>query len=104
MNAGPHQPGPERDGQTLAITTRLIVAPAAGTFRPAPRIEWSMRQHPSQAGASRIDAGQLIGYVVNASERIAVTSPFDGEVNSLIAWPNERLRKYQQILSLEIAA
>lgn len=74
---------------------RLIVAPSAGTFEPAT----GMRQ-----GQSPIQQGQVVGHIVNASDRVAVTSPFAGLMESFLAWPNERLQKHERVLSLRAAS
>ncbi len=86
-------------GESLEMTTRMVVAPVAGTFKPRASLA---RQ--SLATSGKVSEGQLLGYIVNATDRVEVTSPFTGEISSLIAWPNERVRKYQQVLSLEIAS
>ena len=79
------------EGEPLDMDTRLVVAPAAGTFEPDATM------------TGQVTAGQIIGHIVSAADRIAVRSPFDGLVASMLAWPNERVRKYQMVLALDPA-
>lgn len=79
-------------GEEPATPTRVVVAPLAGRFEPAGSGELA-------AGAA-VTEGQPIGFVCNGEDRIAVTSPFGGVVERVMAWPTERLRPFQPVLSL----
>ena len=79
----------------LHSSFRLVVAPSAGTFQPADGL---------QSGPSQIHRGQVVGHIVNSSVRVAVTSPFDGHMDTFLAWPNERLRKHDRVMSMRAAS
>ncbi len=80
------------EGESLDMRTRLVVAPVAGTFEPIDGV------------VSEVLAGQVVGHVVNASDRVAITSPFGGAIVSMLAWPKERVRKYQNLIALDAVA
>lgn len=82
-------------GDHLHTPLRLIVAPSAGTFEPASGM---------QQGPTSIRQGQVVGHIVNASDRIAVTSPFAGQMETFLAWPNERLQKHERVLTMRAAS
>ena len=87
-------------GDHLHTPLRLIVAPSAGTFEPA-----SGMQHSGMSqGPTSIRQGQVVGHIVNASDRIAVTSPFAGQMETFLAWPNERLQKHERVLTMRAAS
>lgn len=82
-------------GDHLHTPLRLIVAPSAGTFEP----ETSVQQGPTT-----IRQGQIVGHIVSANDRVAVTSPFAGQMEAFLAWPNERLQKHERVLALRAAS
>ena len=84
------------DGETFQSHTRLIVAPASGSFTPAELLA-------GQGATVSIVRGQVVGAITNSAESISVTSPFTGDVDTVLAWPNERLKKHQHVLSLRVA-
>ncbi len=94
-NSLPYVDHMAHDGEHLHSPLRLIVAPSSGVFEPEVGL---------QSGVVPIDAGQVVGHMVNASDRIAVTSPFAGELDTFLAWPNERLHKYEHVLSMRAAS
>ncbi len=75
--AQPGAAGRGDEGEGLFISERLVVAPAAGVFRPRPEVT---------AGA-RLAPGDLIG-LVNGEE---VRSPFPGELKGVLAVDGERV-------------
>lgn len=79
--------------ETFQATTRLVVAPAPGSFEPAALLA-------ELSAPVAIEQGQVIGHITGTTGRVAVTSPFTGELDSVIAWPNERLQKHQRVLSM----
>jgi [acyl-carrier-protein] S-malonyltransferase len=76
-------------GEHLYDTTRLVVAPAAGVFRPTGSVE---------AGAT-VEVGALVGHV----GEVEVRTPFAGEVMGCLALDGERLGSQQPVLWLRSA-
>ncbi len=76
---------------------RLIVAPAPGSFEPAALLA-------EQPAPVAIAAGQVVGHICSTAGRVAVTSPFRGNLDTVLAWPNERLQKHQHVLSMREAS
>lgn len=76
------------EGETLVMSTKMVVSPMAGVFEPQGVVN------------QPVSVGQVIGYVASASERIPITSPFEGIVDVVTAWPDERVRKYQVLMAL----
>ena len=76
------------DGESLVMSTKMVVSPMAGVFEP------------QELSDERISVGQVIGYIANASERVPIQSPFEGIVDVVMAWPTERVRKYQLLMAL----
>ncbi len=79
-------PHTEQESPALAGPERVIVAPAAGLFEPA------------ATDGAPIRRGQVVGHVRCGSERVEITSPFDGQARGVFAWPDERVRRYQPVL------
>ena len=76
---------------------RLIVAPAPGNFQPAALLA-------EQPAPVAVAAGQVVGHVSGTGGRVAVTSPFAGSLDTVLAWPNERLKKHQGVVALREAS
>jgi len=73
------------EGEIFEATERVVVAPMAGVFHPAPV-------------GHRVGVGDVLGHVqVSGTELIAVTSPFAGELVEVVAWPGERLTAQQRV-------
>ena len=66
---------------------RLVVASTAGVFQPG-----------DLAAGSAVHEGQVIGHVRTGVDQVAVTSPFAGTVRAALAWPEERVHRYQPLL------
>lgn len=76
--------------------TRVVVAPTPGSFEP----------HASLAAGRApvtIARGQVLGHITGTAGRVAVTSPFAGVLDTVIAWSDERLQKHQRVLSMREA-
>jgi [acyl-carrier-protein] S-malonyltransferase len=71
------------DGESLHVTERLVVSPAAGIFRPAVGL---------QPGVG-VTVGQIIGQVAGTD----VVSPFDGSLMGVMAYEGERVMSRQPI-------
>lgn len=80
---------PTVEGETLVMSTKMVVSPVAGVFQP------------EDVQNQRISVGQIIGYVASASQRVPIRSPFEGILDFFSAWPDERVRKYQVLMALE---
>ncbi|MEO0492324.1 MAG: hypothetical protein AAF081_02795 [Actinomycetota bacterium] len=80
-------PHTEQETPNLSGPERVVVAPAAGVFEPA----------TTPVGAI-IRRGQIIGHVRCGTERVQITSPFDGRAHGSFAWPDERVRRYQPVM------
>jgi biotin carboxyl carrier protein len=77
-------------GETLAVTERVIVAPAVGVFRPAEPVTIT-------AEGELVADGQVIGWVDGPGSSIAVVSPFCGFLMGMLARPGDRLRCGQAV-------
>jgi len=73
---------------------RLIVAPAAGVFRPDPELV-------GNAGVP-IQVGQVVGSLRCGADTVAVESVFAGTSRDILAWRGERVRPYQPLVWLEV--
>jgi [acyl-carrier-protein] S-malonyltransferase len=71
------------EGEHLFASERLVVSPAAGVFTPVAGL----------VEGSTITVGMVLGHVGGAEVR----SPFDGELQSYIALPGERITKRQPV-------
>jgi [acyl-carrier-protein] S-malonyltransferase len=83
---------PPLAGEHLAVPERMVVAPAAGIFHPA----------PLEPGAA-IAVGDVVGEVVGPGTSAAVRSPFAGRLMGLLAERGERCRAGQPIAWLRVA-
>ncbi|HVL27940.1 MAG TPA: hypothetical protein VM390_07305 [Acidimicrobiales bacterium] len=82
-------------GERLAVPARVILAPAAGKFRPAD-------EQPPEGDA--LDAQQVIGFVEgHGGHSTPVTSPFRGLLMGLLASAGERVREGQPVAWLTTA-
>jgi biotin carboxyl carrier protein len=90
-------PAPISHGELLHVPDRIVVAPRTGVFIPLERCR------ALEAG-STVRSGQVIGHVRCGHEMLQVTSPFDGVARDVLAWPNERVRRYQPLLWLRARA
>lgn len=82
--------------EIFQATARVVVAPAPGSFEP----DAALAETPAPVTIAR---GQVLGHITGTSGRIAVTSPFAGVLDQMIAWSDERLQKHQRVLSMSEA-
>lgn len=83
--------------ETFLAETRLVVAPVPGSFEPVDTLL-------EQDSTVSISEGDVVGHIVGTGGRVAVTSPFSGSLDTMIAWPNERLQRHQRVLSMREVA
>lgn len=77
-------------------STRVVVAPAPGSFEP----DATLAETSAPVAIAR---GQVLGHITGTSGRVAVTSPFAGVLDKMIAWSDERLQKHQRVLAMSEA-
>ncbi|MEA3019408.1 MAG: hypothetical protein QOI47_932 [Actinomycetota bacterium] len=79
-------------GERLVDTLeRVVVAPVAGVFSP-------LEQQPTI-----VSVGSPLGFVQSGADRIAVLSPFAGELVDVVAVEGERVEPYQRVAWLRAA-
>ena len=79
-----------RDGDDTRIDVRLVVAPVAGVFRPAPVGDVT-------AEGELVHAGGTIGHITGTGRDEPVTSFCAGFLVKLLAEPGERVRPGQPV-------
>ena len=79
-------------GEFLTVPERLIVAPMAGRFEPAPL--------PGDVVAP----GQAVGCVVRSGDRVEVRSPVAGRFMGHLADSGERVRDGQPLAWVRLAS
>lgn len=84
-------------GERLAVPERVIVAPAAGRFRP------SEEHSTADGGQQPLDTEAIIGFVDGVGHSTPVTSPFRGFLMGLLAHAGERVREGQPVAWLRTA-
>lgn len=77
------QTGAVHEGEHLHAVERLVVSPATGVFEP----------HESLRAGNPITAGALVGHV----GRVEVRSPFQGQLQGVLAMAGERVTTSQPI-------
>jgi hypothetical protein len=75
------------------VPERLIVAPAAGVFRPRPTVVGTGRT---------VRAGQPVGAIERLGGRVEVVSAHTGRLMGLLALPGERVRDHQPLAWLRV--
>ncbi len=93
----PMSPTPTMEGDDLRLPTRLIVAPEAGTFRPAAPLTCTSE-------GEMVTPGVRVGTIESLGRAVAVTSAFDGFLMGMLALPGERVRAGQPIAWLHSVA
>lgn len=78
-------------GERLDTLERVVVAPVAGVFSPLPE------------PPTTVTVGSPLGFVQAGPDRIAVLSPFAGEIVDVVAVEGERLEPYQRVAWLRAA-
>jgi hypothetical protein len=83
-------------GERLLVLERMIVAPAAGVFRPTePEIVTCEGEF--------VEEGQAVGVLHGPGSEVLVVSPFRGFLMGMLAEPGQRLREGQPVAWLRIA-
>jgi biotin carboxyl carrier protein len=70
------------------VPERLIVAPAAGVFRP---------QASVAAAGGTVEAGQTLGAIARIEGEVDVVSPHTGRLMGFLVLPGERVRDSQPL-------
>jgi biotin carboxyl carrier protein len=83
-------------GELAHVAERLVVAPAAGLFRP---------HNDDVIGAmgEPVARGQQLGVIEAPGSSTPVHCPFEGQLMGMLAKPGERLREGQPIAWLRVA-
>jgi biotin carboxyl carrier protein len=81
-------------GERLVVPERVILAPAAGRFRPVPEGEGTQTADVAEA--------QVIGFVDSAAGPTPVCSPFRGQLMGMLAHAGERVREGQPVAWLRL--
>ena len=83
------------EGEAFSAMMRLVVAPVSGSFQPSAALA-------AQPAPVPIARGQVIGHVTGTAGRVEVTSPFAGDLDTVIAWPDERVVRHQRVAALRM--
>lgn len=86
---------PHLHGELLVVPERVVPAPIAGVFTPAPPHEYTTE-------GEIITAGQSIGVISRGRELFEVVSPFTGFFMGHLACDGERVRPGQPLLWLRV--
>jgi multidrug efflux pump subunit AcrA (membrane-fusion protein) len=84
-------------GEHVLVPERIILAPAAGLFRPLP-------PKTVTTEGEIVYEGQSVGIVTSSGTPHDVTSPFSGFLMGILAHPGERVREGQPVAWLRTAA
>lgn len=84
-------------GEHVLVPERVILAPAAGLFRPHPPATVT-------AEGEIVYEGQTVGVVESSGVAQDVVSPFSGFLMGVLAHPGERVRQGQPVAWLRTAA
>lgn len=71
------------------VLERLIVAPAAGVFRPQPAVTTAM--------VGTVEAGQTVGAIECIGGDVDIVSPHTGQLMGLLTLPTDRVRDQQPL-------
>ncbi|WP_426571513.1 beta-ketoacyl-ACP synthase 3 [Aquihabitans sp. McL0605] len=82
------------DGDSVHVDLRLVVAPSAGTFRPAAEGQNGKR-------GAVLQAGTVVGYIEGPSSDVDVATFCDGHVVRTLAHPGERVRPGQPLVWIQ---
>lgn len=81
--------------EDLTVPERIVCAPAAGVFRPAPPTNVT-------AEGEIVYAGQVVGSIEGTDAPAEVVSPFTGFFMGMLAHAGERVRAAQPILWVRV--
>lgn len=79
------------------VCERLIVAPAAGVFRPQRGLAAT-----DGGTAETVEAGQTLGSIERIAGEADVVSPHTGRLMGLLVFPGERVRYMQPVAWLRV--
>lgn len=82
-------------GEQLSVLERVVVAPAAGVFRPR-------EPETVTAEGEIVREGQVIGTIEGPGVAVPVQSPFQGFLMGMLVHPGERLREGQPVAWLRV--
>ncbi|MFN8036562.1 MAG: biotin/lipoyl-containing protein [Acidimicrobiia bacterium] len=82
-------------GERVHVPERIVVAPAAGLFRPLP-------PETVTAEGELVALGQALGVVEAPGVSVPICSPFAGFLMGMLAESGERLREGQPVAWLRI--
>lgn len=84
-------------GKAVVLPLQFVVAPDYGRFHPA--------SLPSATnGSLTVARGTLIGEIRNGSTRLAIRSPFGGQVDVWLVWDGQIVVPGQPLCSLRLPA
>ncbi len=81
--------------EDLVVPERVVCAPAAGVFHPAPPATVTTE-------GEVVYAGQVVGSVDNTGSSVDIVSPFTGLFMGMLARDGERVRAAQPILWVRV--
>jgi len=67
-------------GEDLAISERIVISPVTGRL-----VDTVLRM------GDRLERGQVLGYVIGPGQRVAITSPFDGQIGGCLTGAGDRV-------------
>ena len=85
-------------GEVLIVPERVVLAPAAGSFRPAADVDGAYGN-----GGRRLTEDEVIGFIESTGRSTPVRSAFSGMFMGLLAHAGERVREGQPVAWLRLA-
>ena len=82
-------------GEAVVLPLQFVVAPDYGRFHPA-------SLPPAANGSLTVAPGTLIGELRNGSGRLAIHSPFPGQVDLWLVWDGQIVAPGQPLCSLRL--
>jgi biotin carboxyl carrier protein len=93
--AAPGADAPGFHAEDLHVPERLVAAPTAGVFSPAP-------PETVTGEGEIVREGQVLGTIEVTGAAVPVTSPHTGFLMGLLAHPGERVRSAQPVAWLRV--
>jgi hypothetical protein len=82
-------------GEVVVLPFQFVVAPDYGRFHPA-------SLPPAANGSLTVARGTLIGEIRNGATRLAIHSPFRGQVDLWLVWEGQIVAPGQPLCSLRL--
>ncbi|HZD72309.1 MAG TPA: hypothetical protein VE776_00190 [Actinomycetota bacterium] len=82
-------------GEVVVLPFQFVVAPDYGRFHPA-------SLPPATNGSLTVAQGMLIGEIRNGTTRLAIHSPFRGQVDLWLVWDGQIVAPGQPLCSLRL--